>query len=118
MALIQEPDSRQVEGTITVLGTTIAIEGTTGYLTETTGNFNWSDTAPGCGEFSGHFDVEDLSTLSGNARLDSRVCANPGFFNGVIAMSKVSSSVPEFESSAPGTGRTPEDLAREMAVHE
>lgn len=110
LVLTQPQGSRDVTGTISALGSTFNIRGTTNLVSTGNGTFNWETFNAGCGSWSGSMNVRgDL--MNGPSRLSTLGCSVPDVIEGPMFVSRRSGGALE-TTPTPATTGSLEDLVR------
>jgi hypothetical protein len=94
MVLTQPQGSGDVTGTISAVGSTFTIRGTTTFASPGRGAFAWDTFNAGCGSWSGTMQVTgNADGMNGPSRLSTLGCSNPDVIEGPMFLSKIGAAL-------------------------
>jgi len=111
MNLAQPAGSRDVNGTISALGFTLKVRGSTTFAASGSGTFRWEVYDGGCGSWTGTMAVQGGNLMHGPSRLSTAGCASPDVIEGEMFMSRAGALTSGLRASPSSEGGTLERLA-------
>lgn len=110
MNLNQPAGSSEVAGTISALGFTFQVRGSTVFSGPGSGSFTWQVVDGGCGSWTGTMAVSG-SSMNGGSRLSTLGCAEPDVIEGRMFLSRAGAASAAVAVPGGSTGAL-EDLVR------